>query len=286
MARVAIGVPVLNGGDMLAEALESLRAQTFTDFTVLISDNGSTDRTPEIAAGFAARDPRFVHLRQPQTLPVVQNFRLLVDQAEAPLFMWRAHDDTSAPEFLETLVRLFDAEPGIRLAVCSVESRTASGAQCQLWPYRSRSAGLAGTLRELFTCHPSWVYGLWDRGCLIERLDAVARGFPHVWAWDHAVLFPLILDHAIRGSAETVFHQTIRPRAPSRAARQRVSSAAELTGLRRDFARFCAAEIAAREWSVVDRALLALAMPFYVDRRAYPLRKLMRRRLAEAFGGR
>ncbi|MBK0397708.1 glycosyltransferase family 2 protein [Limibaculum sp. M0105] len=281
MTRVAIGVPVFNGGDALVDALESLRTQSFSDFSVVISDNGSTDQTPDIAADFAARDPRFVHLRHPETIPVMQNFRLLVERAESPLFMWRAHDDTSAPDYLEALVRIFESDPATRLAVSRVESRTAAGGQRKVWRYRRRSSGIAGTLRELFTCHPSWVYGLWDRKCLLERLDAVERGYRHVWAWDHAALFPLILDNVVRGDDATVFHQTIRPRAVSRAARKRVSNAEELTQIRHDFAASCKAEIDARDWTLVERSLLGLALPFYVGKRAYPLRKLWRRRLAE-----
>lgn len=284
MTRVAIGVPVLNGGDALAEALESLQSQSFTNFHVLISDNGSTDHTPRIAADFAARDPRFQHLRHARTLPVMENFRLLAKRADAPLFMWRAHDDTSEPDYLEALVRVFDKDASTKLAVARVESRTASGGQRKVWPYRNRSAGILGTLRELFTCHPSWVYGLWDRDCLIERLDAIEQGYPHVWAWDHIALFPLILDNAIRGDDQAIFHQTIRPRAPSRAARRRVSSAKELSVIRRDFAASCRAEVAAREWSLIESALLELALPFYVGKRAYPLRKLCRRRLDELMG--
>ena len=46
--RVSVGVPVFNGDNFLAEALDSVLAQTFGDFEVVISDNGSSDRTEEI----------------------------------------------------------------------------------------------------------------------------------------------------------------------------------------------------------------------------------------------
>ena len=56
--RVSIGLPVYNGQDYLAAAIDSLLAQSFTDFELIISDNGSTDRTPEICRQYAARDKR------------------------------------------------------------------------------------------------------------------------------------------------------------------------------------------------------------------------------------
>jgi glycosyltransferase involved in cell wall biosynthesis len=50
-----IGVPVYNGAGGLARGLESLLTQSRGDFDLLISDNGSTDETPRIAAAFAER---------------------------------------------------------------------------------------------------------------------------------------------------------------------------------------------------------------------------------------
>ena len=48
-------MPVYNGERYLAAALESLRAQTYEDFELIISDNASIDRTAEIARSYAAR---------------------------------------------------------------------------------------------------------------------------------------------------------------------------------------------------------------------------------------
>ena len=55
---LSIGLPVYNGERFLAQALDCLLAQTFRDFEIIISDNASTDRTPEICRAYARRDPR------------------------------------------------------------------------------------------------------------------------------------------------------------------------------------------------------------------------------------
>ncbi len=47
--RVSVGMPVYNGERYLAEAVDSLLAQTYEDFELIICDNASTDRTGEIA---------------------------------------------------------------------------------------------------------------------------------------------------------------------------------------------------------------------------------------------
>ena len=56
--RVTLGMPVYNGARYLTSALDSLLAQTFADFELVISDNASNDATPAICRKFAAADPR------------------------------------------------------------------------------------------------------------------------------------------------------------------------------------------------------------------------------------
>jgi glycosyltransferase involved in cell wall biosynthesis len=55
---ITMGLPVYNGENYLGLALESLLAQTFPDWELILSDNGSTDRTEAICREFAARDSR------------------------------------------------------------------------------------------------------------------------------------------------------------------------------------------------------------------------------------
>lgn len=55
---ISVVMPVFNGQRFLAQAMDSLLAQTFTDFEVVAVDDGSTDDTPGILRGYAARDPR------------------------------------------------------------------------------------------------------------------------------------------------------------------------------------------------------------------------------------
>ena len=64
-SRVSIGLPVYNGEAFLTESIESLLAQTFDDFELIISDNASTDGTEEICRSFAAADARIQYHREP-----------------------------------------------------------------------------------------------------------------------------------------------------------------------------------------------------------------------------
>ena len=63
MPRVSIGLPVFNGEQFLPAAIDSLLDQTYSDFELVISDNGSTDNTETICRDYAAKDPRVRYYR-------------------------------------------------------------------------------------------------------------------------------------------------------------------------------------------------------------------------------
>lgn len=90
---VSIGMPVYNGEKYITEALDSLLAQTFKDFELIISDNASTDATELICRNYAKRDSRICYIRQHDNLGALSNFQHVLDQANAEYFMWAACDD-------------------------------------------------------------------------------------------------------------------------------------------------------------------------------------------------
>lgn len=118
--RVSIGLPVYNGERFIEQAIESVLAQSFTDFELTISDNASTDATAEIAGHYAASDPRVRHLRHPETHGARWNFNTVFAESRGSLFAWLAHDDMWAPDFLERCVAAFDADDDIVLAFSHV----------------------------------------------------------------------------------------------------------------------------------------------------------------------
>ncbi len=114
---VTIGVPVYNGEAMLGDMLSSLEAQTYERFKVVICDNASTDKTPEIAQAFCARDPRFTYHRNPENIGAAPNFNRVWDiDHSTPYYKWAAHDDIYAPTYLERCVAVLEREPEVVLA--------------------------------------------------------------------------------------------------------------------------------------------------------------------------
>jgi glycosyltransferase involved in cell wall biosynthesis len=114
--RVSIGLPVYNGERYLRQAVESLLAQTFTDFELILLDNASTDGTQSICRDLAAGDPRVVYLREPVNTGGIRNHNKTVELARGEYFKWAAHDDNYAPTFVERCVQHLDAAPNTVLA--------------------------------------------------------------------------------------------------------------------------------------------------------------------------
>ncbi len=106
--RVSIGLPVYNGEKYLATALDSILAQDFGDFELIISDNASTDATQEICDTYVRRDSRITYSRLPENLGAAPNYNRVVHMSTGALFKWATHDDTLHPAFLSQCVGAFD----------------------------------------------------------------------------------------------------------------------------------------------------------------------------------
>ncbi len=116
--RVTLGMPIYNSQDSIRTALDSLLAQTFTDFELVISDNASTDQTEAICREYAARDPRIRYVRQPQNRGSTFNFNFVLAQARASdFFMWTCDDNLWDRTCLEKFVAVFERQKDASLVV-------------------------------------------------------------------------------------------------------------------------------------------------------------------------
>jgi glycosyltransferase involved in cell wall biosynthesis len=109
--RVSIGMPVYNAERYLAGTLDSIVAQSFRDFELIISDNGSTDRTASICRDYASRDSRIRYFRHELNRGAAWNHNYVLDLARGEFFKWNSYDDRLAPTFLEKCVAVLDRTP-------------------------------------------------------------------------------------------------------------------------------------------------------------------------------
>lgn len=108
MARVSIGLPVYNGENFLATAVDSVLRQSFCDWELIISDNASTDGTERLCQDYAASEPRITYIRQPENVGAAPNFNATFHLACGEYFQWLAHDDYLHPQWLEKCVDVLD----------------------------------------------------------------------------------------------------------------------------------------------------------------------------------
>jgi len=122
MPRLGIGLPVYNGENFVGAQIESLLAQTWTDFELTICDNASTDGTEQICRSLAARDSRIRYHSGETNIGGGKNMNLVFETApDVEFYKWAAHDDVHAPTFLEKCVAALDADPTAVLAFTQAE---------------------------------------------------------------------------------------------------------------------------------------------------------------------
>ncbi len=108
MTKFSVLIPTYNGEAHLEACLDSLLAQTTSEFEVVVCDDASTDRTWEILQRYAARDSRFRLHRNERNLGLVGNWIRCVELAEGEWLKFLFQDDTLEPRCLEVFARHVD----------------------------------------------------------------------------------------------------------------------------------------------------------------------------------
>ena len=116
---VSIGMPVYNGEDSLRCALESLLAQDYENFELIISDNHSTDSTQEICLDYMAKDKRIRYFRNEMNVGAINNFNKVFEISQGEYFMWHAHDDLREPNYISSCLERMEKNPSVILCCSS-----------------------------------------------------------------------------------------------------------------------------------------------------------------------
>jgi glycosyltransferase involved in cell wall biosynthesis len=130
-----VGLPVYNGENYIAESIDALLGQTYTDFELIISDNASTDSTADICRRYEKQDSRVRYFRQPQNIGLAPNHNFVAEQARGELFKWASNDDLYARDLLERCVDALDKYPDVVLAHSWTAKVDGSGAVTQAFKY-------------------------------------------------------------------------------------------------------------------------------------------------------
>jgi glycosyltransferase involved in cell wall biosynthesis len=148
---VSVVTPFHNTAQYLAECIESVLAQSYSDFEYILMDNCSTDGSGEIAQSYARRDPRIRLIRCSQFFSQLQNYnRALSEISDASKYCKIVQaDDWIFPDCLQLMVKAFEQSESIGLVSSywlegtelygsglSPQITMLSGRQCVRWYFR------------------------------------------------------------------------------------------------------------------------------------------------------
>lgn len=104
--KVSIGIPTYNRADLLRRSIESALGQDYPNIEVLISDNASTDNTPDICRSYVNTcGSRIKHVRQSVNLGATANFSKVLEMASGEFFMWLGDDDWIDSSYVKSCMR-------------------------------------------------------------------------------------------------------------------------------------------------------------------------------------
>lgn len=178
--QVSVGIPVFNGERFIEASVRSVCAQSLEDLEILISDNGSTDGTPDILRKLAESDDRIKLTLNPVNRGAAWNYNQVFASASGEYFRWHAHDDLLEPTAVERCVAALQNTPGAVLAHTYTRFIDDEGDELRRFADNlgigrgAPAARLSSVMRRLTYCNA--VFGVIDRHAL--STTALIAPFP------------------------------------------------------------------------------------------------------------
>lgn len=116
---ITIGLPTHNGEKTIKRTIDSIISQTFTNFQLIISDNGSTDSTSKICREYEKNENRIKYIQKKKG-SMVQNFISLVEKADTKYFVWIADDDYWEQQFVEKNIQVLETNPKVVASISDI----------------------------------------------------------------------------------------------------------------------------------------------------------------------
>jgi O-antigen biosynthesis protein len=201
---VSIGLPVYNGEKFIRQALDSLLAQDYAHFELIISDNASTDATPVICREYLAFDKRIQFHGNKENRGARHNFRKVLSLATGKYFLWAADHDLWHPAHISRCVEILDGDDEVALCYPRALRIDAQGNPLGLATNRLDTRGLPPTERYLRII---WDLSGGDPIYGVMRAEAMKKvDITTLWAGDQARLAELSLAGAFAHIPEPLFY--------------------------------------------------------------------------------
>jgi putative sugar O-methyltransferase len=209
--RVVLGMPLYNNAANLPAALDSLLAQSFGDFVLVLLDDASVDETEQVARRYAEEDPRIRYVRRDARKAMIATWREVAERAarecpSATLFAWVSDHDRWHPHWLERLVYELDRDPSAILAYPITRRMSQEGDELEKGPRLFESAGMPDVdARWRHFCRAG--VGCGDMVYGLMRIENLAKAgiFRPVLRPDRLLMAELTLQGCIRQVPEVLW---------------------------------------------------------------------------------
>ncbi len=124
---ISIVLPVYNGARYLSEAIESILAQSYVHWELLIVDDASTDATPQTISSFVARDSRITGIPNPKNRKLPGSLNVGFAHARGDFLTWTSDDNYYRPTALAEMVQALQLQPEVDLVYASYTMIDADG---------------------------------------------------------------------------------------------------------------------------------------------------------------
>jgi glycosyltransferase involved in cell wall biosynthesis len=123
--KITIGIPLYNSEQFIKKHIESIYSQTFQNFSIVISDNGSTDKTSEICQQLSKIDNRITFFKHKENRGAYWNFNFIINNSKTEYFVMAAPDDIWSKNFLESNINILDKSKELvgSIGECSLFNR-------------------------------------------------------------------------------------------------------------------------------------------------------------------
>lgn len=260
---VSIGLPLYNAATKMRPAIESLLAQDYPYFELVIADNASNDETERICKEYAAQDSRIRYIRQSKNVGQAKNMETVIGEARGEYFMLAADDDYWYPQFISKLKEALDAHVHHGVAMGSIRRIYSDGEVRQVVSYTDDLNLTSKTYAEVFDLMASerpihlYFYGL-IRTNIIQRM--LQQSFQKSKAHDRVFMIEMSLVTHFYSVKDILFDKTLyRVHAKERYANEAIG---RLFNDPYGHSKFV--------WAVVSRLLRSQAIPFSRKIRIYP----------------
>lgn len=201
---VSIGMPVYNGERFIREALDSLLAQDYENFELIISDNASIDGTQEICLEYAGRDKRIRYIRNEENTGAIKNFNYVFRLSEGEFFMWAASDDRWHSRFISRCLETIRSDSSIVLVYPQAVLIDVKGRSYGIMPGRLDTRDYDPVSRFNLAMW-GYIYGNHIYGLIRAEALAKTRLFQSMFSPDRILLAELSLLGAFAHIPEPLF---------------------------------------------------------------------------------